>query len=175
MTRRLLPIRTVLEGKDWLGQLIGGKSFTVRRTLLIASMGEPLTPEELETFTAVTGRTEAPQAPCEELWIIGKAQRQVSRRGRPCCLFECLRRLSRRFGARRARHRGSQGRQHSASRSDSQFLEGHFHSESALCCESPTVRAHRALSPIVSHSKIGLTSKSAQQASEPSVVSQALL
>jgi hypothetical protein len=70
MTRRLLPIRTVLEGKDWLGQLIGGKSFTVMRTLLIASMGEPLTPEELETFTAVTGRTEAPQAPCEELWII---------------------------------------------------------------------------------------------------------
>lgn len=70
MTRRLLPIHEVLEGKDWLGSLIAGKSFAVMPTLLIASQGEPLTPEELETFTSVTGRTEAPLAPCEELWII---------------------------------------------------------------------------------------------------------
>jgi hypothetical protein len=69
MTRRLVPIRTVLEGKDWLGNLIGKPSFRVMRVLLIASMGEELSAEELETFTSVTGRTEAPSEPVEELWI----------------------------------------------------------------------------------------------------------
>jgi hypothetical protein len=46
MTRRLLPIRTVLEDPAWLGQLIGKPLFRVMRVLLIAAMGEALTPEE---------------------------------------------------------------------------------------------------------------------------------
>lgn len=44
-------------------------SFRVMRVLLIASMGEELSAEELETFTSVTGRTDAPSEPVEELWI----------------------------------------------------------------------------------------------------------
>jgi hypothetical protein len=70
VTRRLLPIRTVLEDPDWLGSLVGRPSFRVMRTLLIASMGEPLDAEELAVFERVTGRSEAPQSPVEELWVI---------------------------------------------------------------------------------------------------------
>jgi hypothetical protein len=70
MTRRLLPIRTVLEDQDWLGSLAGRPSFRGMRVLLIAAMAEPLNAEELQIFTSVTGRSEPPQAPVEELWII---------------------------------------------------------------------------------------------------------
>jgi hypothetical protein len=41
--------------------------------LLIASQGEPLTPDERIIFTALTGREREPDAPCEEVWaIIGR-------------------------------------------------------------------------------------------------------
>jgi hypothetical protein len=50
--------------------MLGGKSFAVMRTLLIAAMGEPLTAEELVVFTQITNRTEAPSEPVEECWVI---------------------------------------------------------------------------------------------------------
>jgi hypothetical protein len=40
--RKLIPVRQALEDPAWLGTLLGEPSFGVMRTLLIASMGEPL-------------------------------------------------------------------------------------------------------------------------------------
>jgi hypothetical protein len=53
--KKLVTVRQALEDKTWLGTILGGSSFTTMRTLLIAAMGEPLTPTELETFTRLTG------------------------------------------------------------------------------------------------------------------------
>ncbi len=58
--RRLLTLRHALTDPTWLGEMLGGESFTVMRTLLIAAMGEPLTPDEMPIFTQLTQRTETP-------------------------------------------------------------------------------------------------------------------
>jgi phage terminase large subunit-like protein len=50
--------------------MLGGESFAVMRTLLIAAMGEPLTPAEMDIFTRLTGRAEVSGSAAEELWII---------------------------------------------------------------------------------------------------------
>jgi hypothetical protein len=68
--KKLISVRQALEDPAWLGTLLGEPSFGVMRTLLIASMGEPLEPEELSTFTRITGRTEAPSEPADELIVI---------------------------------------------------------------------------------------------------------
>jgi hypothetical protein len=68
--KKLISVRRALEDPDWLGGLMGGESFKVMRILLIAAMGEPLTSDEVEIFTQVTGRTVTPSAPVEELWTI---------------------------------------------------------------------------------------------------------
>lgn len=78
MIRRLLTLRRALEDPVWLGEMLGGPTFKVMRTLLIAAMGEPLTPDELPIFTQLTQRTEAPTEPVEELWIIA-ARRIVAK------------------------------------------------------------------------------------------------
>jgi hypothetical protein len=63
--RKLTTLREALTNKLLLGSMLGGESFTVMRTLLIASMGEPLTPEEMEIFTRITARTYAPSEAVE--------------------------------------------------------------------------------------------------------------
>ena len=68
--RKLVPLRYALTDPAWLGTLLGEPSFAVMRTLLIAAMGEPLEPDELTTFTRITGRTEAPSEPADELVVI---------------------------------------------------------------------------------------------------------
>jgi hypothetical protein len=68
--KRLITLRHALEDKKWLGGMLGADSFSVMRTLLIAAMGEELTPDELSVFTQLTGRLESPTDPVEELWII---------------------------------------------------------------------------------------------------------
>ena len=69
--RKLITLRHALEDPAWLGSTVGAPSFRAMRILLIAAMGEPLDePGELEIFTQLTGRTVAPAAPCEEVWII---------------------------------------------------------------------------------------------------------
>src|SRR3984893_13736137 len=68
--RKLLPLRRALTDPAWLGTLLGEPSFAVMRTLLIAAMGEPLEPDELSTFAKITGRTEAPTEPADELFVI---------------------------------------------------------------------------------------------------------
>ncbi len=68
--KRLITLRHALEDPNWLGQMLGAPSFKVMRTLLIAAMGEPLTPEEMPIFTELTQRTETPSEPVDELWVV---------------------------------------------------------------------------------------------------------
>ena len=53
-------MREALADPELLGAAIPGESWLTWRTLLIASMGEPLLDEERELFTAVTGRDVEP-------------------------------------------------------------------------------------------------------------------
>src|SRR6266568_2969990 len=57
------------------GNAIAGESWAGWRSLLLAAMGEPLEPDELEHFRRLTGRKEAPTERVDELWAI------VGRRG----------------------------------------------------------------------------------------------
>ena len=45
-----------------------GPTWQAWRSTLLATMGEPLTPEELESFTKFTGRTTPPSQRVDELW-----------------------------------------------------------------------------------------------------------
>lgn len=61
-----IPLRTALADRALLGGIIDGASWKPWRSLLIASMGEELTPDEREVFTALTGREREPLQPVEE-------------------------------------------------------------------------------------------------------------
>ncbi len=77
-------LREALSDPRLLGRAIEGPSWHVWRTLLLAAMGEALTPAELETFRAVTGRETAPTERCEELIAI------IGRRGGKSRAFSVL-------------------------------------------------------------------------------------
>jgi hypothetical protein len=173
---RLLPTRTVLEGPEWLGSLIGKPSFAVMRTLLIVAMGEPLDLEELATFTAVTGRTEAPQAPCEELWIIAgrRSGRSLGVAVLAAYLAACvdyrglLAKGERGIVAVMAGSIQQAGQIHN-------FLKGIFTQNprfAAMVRKPNGARASGIVADRISL-KTGLTLKSGRQVSEPSVVSRA--
>lgn len=68
-----IKLREALEDKKLLD--FGDPSWIAWRTLLLASRGEPLLPEELEIFKKLTGRAESPTKPVDELWAV------VGRRG----------------------------------------------------------------------------------------------
>ena len=68
-------LRQALEDPNLLGTVLGGPSWHPWRSLLISAMGEPLTPDQLETFTKFTGRTTSPTSRVDELWCC------VGRRG----------------------------------------------------------------------------------------------
>jgi hypothetical protein len=66
-------LREALNDPRLLGKALEGDSWSTWRTLLLASMGEPLSNDELAVFRAVTGRAQAPTEPCEELVaVIGR-------------------------------------------------------------------------------------------------------
>ena len=68
--KKLITVRQALEDPAWLGGMLGGESFAVMRTLLIAAMGEALTAAEMLVFTQLTGRAETPSEPVDECWIV---------------------------------------------------------------------------------------------------------
>jgi hypothetical protein len=68
-------LRQALEDHALLGSALAGPTWHTWRSLLLATMGEPLTPEELETFKRFTGREAAPSQRVDELWCC------VGRRG----------------------------------------------------------------------------------------------
>ena len=49
--KKLISVRQALEDPAWLGSMLGGESFAVMRTLLIAAMSEALTAAEMHIFT----------------------------------------------------------------------------------------------------------------------------
>ena len=73
--KQKITLRKALEDEQLLGSSMAGPSWAVWRALLIASMGEPLQPGELTTFTRFTGRTAPPDRRIDELWCC------VGRRG----------------------------------------------------------------------------------------------
>jgi hypothetical protein len=70
-----ITMREALSSHELFGLLLPGESWAAWRVLLIAAVGEELTPDEREIFARLTGRPRELGAPCEELWGI------ISRRG----------------------------------------------------------------------------------------------
>lgn len=69
----LVPLRQALGDPALLGNILPGPSWAPWRAVLLATVGEPLEPTELEIFTAVTGRTEPPPSLVEEAtYVIGR-------------------------------------------------------------------------------------------------------
>jgi hypothetical protein len=73
--RPKISLRKALDDKELLGSALGGASWKSWRAILLAAMGEELTPEELAIFTKHTGRTVAPTERADECWLV------VGRRG----------------------------------------------------------------------------------------------
>ena len=63
-------LRKALDDPRLLGSAIPGETWAGWRSLLIATMGEPLEPDELEHFRRLTGRQEAPAERVDELWCV---------------------------------------------------------------------------------------------------------
>jgi hypothetical protein len=63
-------MRGALADPGLFGEILPGSSWDQWRPLLIASQGEPLTHDEREIFTALTGREREPDAPVDEFWGI---------------------------------------------------------------------------------------------------------
>src|SRR4029453_13909123 len=70
-----VTLRRALEDPELLGAALAGPSWHAWRSLLLAAMGEPLQPDELEAFTRFTGRSTPPSERVDELWCC------VGRRG----------------------------------------------------------------------------------------------
>ena len=70
-----VSLRQALEDPDLLGSALAGPTWHAWRSLLLAAMGEPLTKDELKTFTKFTGRTHPPSQRIDEFWAC------VGRRG----------------------------------------------------------------------------------------------
>ena len=70
-----VTLRRALEDPELLGAALAGPSWHAWRSLLLAAMGEPLEPDELETFKRFTGRSIPPSEHVDELWCC------VGRRG----------------------------------------------------------------------------------------------
>jgi hypothetical protein len=68
-----VTLRAALEDPALLGEILGGETWAAWQALLLAVMGEPLEPDELELFRKFTGRSEPPPRRIEEFWgVIGR-------------------------------------------------------------------------------------------------------
>ncbi len=66
-------MREALASPDYFGNYLVGDSWARWRVLLIAIMGEPLTPDERVIFKTLTGRSTEPTEPLREFWgIMGR-------------------------------------------------------------------------------------------------------
>src|SRR6185369_10762779 len=63
-----VTLRKALEDPALLGDVLGGDTWKTWRIILLAAMGEPLTPDELETFKNFTGRDTPPTERVDESW-----------------------------------------------------------------------------------------------------------
>ena len=68
-----ISLREALDDPALLGNVLKGKSWSPRRALLLAAMGEALTDAEREIFKQLTGRDKEPGQRVEELvGVIGR-------------------------------------------------------------------------------------------------------
>ena len=99
-------IRRALTDEHLLGSSLAGDSWQAWRTLLIAAMGEELTPGERTLFTQLTGRATEPLTRVEELVAVvgrrGGKSRALARRLPAAC-------RARRGQAQPAPERGTHG------------------------------------------------------------------
>jgi hypothetical protein len=66
-------LRKALADPNLLGGALPGDSWAAWRSLVLAAMGEPLNPDELEHFRRLTGRETPPSQRIEEFWgVIGR-------------------------------------------------------------------------------------------------------
>ena len=66
-------LRQALSDPNLLGQALAGDTWASWRTLLLAIAGEPLHPDELATFTKLTGRVTPPTSWAKEFWgVVGR-------------------------------------------------------------------------------------------------------
>lgn len=71
--RKLITMREALASPSYFGGLLAGDTWAAWRVLLIAIVGEELTPEERVVFEGLTGRASEPLEPVEEFWgVIGR-------------------------------------------------------------------------------------------------------
>jgi len=78
-------LREALSDPRLSGKALVGPSWHPWRTILLATMGEPLTSDELVTFQQVTGRLKAPTKRREELSALSVAV-AANREPLPCWL-----------------------------------------------------------------------------------------
>ena len=86
-----VTIRQALSDPALLGGRLEGDSWLGWRALLIASMGEPLDPDEREAFTGLTGRLQEPLRRVDEAWVA--AGRRAGKSVAAATLVVCLRSL----------------------------------------------------------------------------------
>jgi hypothetical protein len=96
MTPRV-TLRRALHDPELLGTALAGPSWHTWRSILLAAMGEPLLPDELEAFQRFTGRAEAPtqlgtpaEASASSL-VAGKLFLERGDYERRCCIVSFLR------------------------------------------------------------------------------------
>jgi len=84
-------LRTALENPQLLGGAIPGDSWLGWRSLLLAAMGEALTPEELETFRRLTEREQPPKERVSELVaVVGRRGGKSRAIATLLCYLACL-------------------------------------------------------------------------------------
>src|SRR6185312_11500228 len=70
-----VTMRAALNDTALLGSVLAGDTWRAWRVMLMAAMGESLSPPERKLFAKLTGRNHGPSNPVEELWLV------VGRRG----------------------------------------------------------------------------------------------
>ena len=70
MSKRIKTYVEACTDPHLFGPWFSGESWSTWRVIDKAIFGLPMEPGELETFTALTGRTDAPTEPATEAWLI---------------------------------------------------------------------------------------------------------
>ena len=91
--KKNVTLRKALTDKQYFGGQLDGDSWAPWRALLIAIIGEELTPDELAIFQAVTNRQSAPTEPVREFVGVRRSSRgEISHYGRFNGLYRHMRR-----------------------------------------------------------------------------------
>jgi hypothetical protein len=73
MMKKIISLRQALDDPQYFGGQLAGPSWLPWRALLLAIMGESLTPDELTLFESLTGRLLAPLEPVREFaGVVGR-------------------------------------------------------------------------------------------------------